>query len=203
MKIEKSKVFNDVIIFTPDIFKDERGIFFEAYNVEKYFNTCVETDIDFAVKGNGEINSWVLPQTNVSISDKNVFRGLHYQKRTHAQGKLAQVIKGYALDITVDLRVESSTYSQFDIIKLDDKERKQLYIPPGFAHGFLSMKPNTTFHYHCTNYYHKESEMTLSIFDNEELINRLKGKIRGEFILSEKDLKGFTLRELENNGDLF
>jgi dTDP-4-dehydrorhamnose 3,5-epimerase len=127
---------------TPKLFHDERGFFFESYS-QKVF------------KENG-INA-VFIQDNQSFSKKNVLRGLHYQTGDFAQGKLVRVIKGKVLDVAVDLRKGSPTYGKHEAVILDDVKCNMLYVPEGFAHGFLAME-ETILVYKCTNIYNKGSE---------------------------------------------
>jgi dTDP-4-dehydrorhamnose 3,5-epimerase len=108
-------------------------------------------------------------QDNVSISKKNVLRGLHFQKPPKSQGKLVQVIKGSVLDVAVDIRLHSPTYGQHYKVELNDKNRLQLWIPEGFAHGFVALENNTIFSYKCTSAYSKSHEMDLRW--NDPLLN--------------------------------
>ncbi len=97
-------------------------------------------------------------QDNQSLSQKNVLRGLHFQKPPYEQGKLVRVIQGAVLDVAVDLRKKSTTYGKYQKIILSGENKKQFWIPPGFAHGFLTLEDDTLFCYKCTNFYNKESE---------------------------------------------
>jgi dTDP-4-dehydrorhamnose 3,5-epimerase len=127
---------------TPRLFNDERGFFFESYSQK-------------AFKENG-INVTFI-QDNQSYSKKNVLRGLHFQTGDFAQGKLVRVIKGKALDVAVDLRKDSPTYGKYDSVILDDIKCNMLYVPEGFAHGFLALE-ETILIYKCTNLYNKSAE---------------------------------------------
>ena len=127
MKIIKTK-FKGVFVIIPKIFKDDRGLFMESYNKEKY----KFLEINFV-------------QDNLSQSKSNVLRGLHFQKPPYAQDKLVSVIKGAVLDVIVDLRKKQLTYGKHFAIKLTAKNKKQLFVPKGFAHGFISLKKNTIF----------------------------------------------------------
>lgn len=142
MEIEKTTI-DGLLIIRPRVFPDERGYFFEAYNEKK-------------LKEQGFDQHFV--QDNISKSSKNVLRGLHFQNPPHAQGKLVQVIRGAVLDIAVDIRKSSPTYGEHFAIKLSDKNNLLFFIPPGFAHGFLTLEDNTIFSYKCTALYNKESE---------------------------------------------
>ena len=141
-------------VITPKVFEDERGYFFESFN-QKTFETETGIKINFV-------------QDNQSKSSKGVLRGLHFQKNEHAQAKLVQVIKGKVLDVCVDIRKESPTFGKHFSLILDDIDRKQLYIPRGFAHGFVVLEDNTIFCYKCDNFYNKEAESGI-IFNDEDL----------------------------------
>ncbi|MEQ8624771.1 MAG: dTDP-4-dehydrorhamnose 3,5-epimerase [Vicingaceae bacterium] len=142
MEVEKTTI-DGLLIIRPRVFPDERGYFFEAYNEKK-------------LKEQGFDQHFV--QDNISKSSKNVLRGLHFQNPPHAQGKLVQVIRGAVLDIAVDIRKSSPTYGEHFAIELSDKNNLLFFIPPGFAHGFLTLEDNTIFSYKCTALYNKESE---------------------------------------------
>jgi dTDP-4-dehydrorhamnose 3,5-epimerase len=138
----RESFIKDLIEITPKLFHDERGFFFESYSQAMF-------------KSNGISATFV--QDNQSYSKKNVLRGLHYQTGAFAQGKLVRVIKGKALDVAVDLRKDSPTYGKYDSVVLDDVKCNMLYIPEGFAHGFLALE-ETVLIYKCTNVYNKGSE---------------------------------------------
>lgn len=137
----------DLLLIEPRIFNDNRGFFFESFNEEKYKEVLGE-NIRFV-------------QDNVSSSKKNVLRGLHFQSPPFAQGKLVSVLAGSVLDVAVDLRKDSPTYGKHQSIILSAENLQQFWIPPGFAHGFLSLEENTVFSYKCTNYYSPNHENTL------------------------------------------
>ena len=141
-------------VITPKVFEDERGYFFESFN-QKTFETETGIKINFV-------------QDNQSKSSKGVLRGLHFQKNEHAQAKLVQVIKGKVLDVCVDIRKESPTFGKHFSLILDDIDRKQLYIPRGFAHGFVVLEDDTIFCYKCDNFYNKEAESGI-LFNDEDL----------------------------------
>lgn len=142
MEIVKYDIEGPLLI-KPRIFKDERGYFFESYNETSYVNSGL---------------SFKFVQDNESCSSKNVLRGLHFQNPPFAQGKLVRVIKGSVIDIAVDIRKESPTYGKHIKVELSEENKYQFWIPPGFAHGFLSLSDETIFTYKCTNVYNKESE---------------------------------------------
>tara|TARA_Y100000310_G_scaffold329947_1_gene400688 strand:- start:12287 stop:12844 length:558 start_codon:yes stop_codon:yes gene_type:complete len=173
-----------LIVIEPKIFGDSRGYFFESYHKK-----------EFSEAG---INSHFV-QDNQSLSSKGVLRGLHFQKKPYAQGKLITVIKGEILDVVVDLRKSSKTYKDWFSIKLNDKNKKFLWIPEGFAHGFLTLKDNTIFNYKCTNYYHSESESGVVWDDYDLNINWEfdENLNKNDLIISEKDM---ALPSLENLG---
>ena len=143
MKIESIHI-EGLLVITPTIFKDDRGYFFESFN-HKVFENHTSSSINFV-------------QDNQSKSDKNVLRGLHFQNPPHDQGKLVRVIAGSVLDIAVDIRKNSPTYGEHFKIILDTHKHEMLWIPSGFAHGFMSLEDDTIFSYKCTNYYQKDSE---------------------------------------------
>lgn len=134
---------SDLFIIQPKVFEDERGYFFESYN-------------NFSFKQHHITAEFV--QDNQSLSQKNVLRGLHFQNPPYAQGKLVRVITGSALDVAVDIRKDSPTYGSYFSIVLDSSKKNMLWIPPGFAHGFLTLEDDTIFAYKCTNIYNKNSE---------------------------------------------
>ena len=170
--IFKESKLKGLFIIEPTIFKDDRGYFFESFNKKKFeLNTVIS--VNFV-------------QDNESKSQKNVLRGLHFQNTPFAQGKLVRVIQGSVLDVAVDLRKNSKTYGHHikEIISAENK--RMMYIPEGFAHGFLTLENNTIFSYKCTNYYHKDSEDC--ILYNDPVLN-IDWNIESP-ILSEKDKLG-------------
>ncbi len=144
MILEKTDI-NDVILLTPKVYYDTRGYFMESYN-QKNIETLIKDRF---------------VQDNESVSHKNVLRGLHFQLPPHAQSKLIRVIKGSILDVAVDLRKDSSTYGKHYKHVLSGENKKQLYIPAGFAHGFLSLEDDTILNYKCSDYYDAKSEAIL------------------------------------------
>ena len=166
-------------IIEPKLFEDDRGYFFESFNQTK-FNSLIGKDIRFI-------------QDNESFSSRGVLRGLHYQIGEHAQAKLVRVIKGNVLDVAVDLRKGSETFGEHIAIELNEENKKQLFIPRGFAHGFVVLSKTSIFSYKCDNYYNKESEGGIIYNDRDLNIDwKLNEK---EFIVSEKDLQLPTLKE--------
>lgn len=155
MEIVPTKI-PDVLIIKPQVFTDERGYFFESYNREKFIAAGI--DVNFV-------------QDNESKSMKGVLRGLHFQKPPFAQGKLVRVMRGAVLDVAVDLRADSPWYGKWAAIELTEHNKWMYWIPPGFAHGFLTLEDNTVFFYKCTNVYNKESEGSVRWNDPDLNIN--------------------------------
>ncbi len=160
-------------IIEPNVFEDKRGYFFESFNQDR-FNKLIGTQINFV-------------QDNESASTKGVLRGLHYQTGRYAQAKLVRVIKGAVLDVVVDLREGSKTYGQQFSIELSESNKKQLFVPRGFAHGFIVLSDTAIFSYKCDNYYNKASEG--GIIYNDETLNIDWQLSEDKFIISEKDLE--------------
>lgn len=165
----------EVIAFEPRYFGDERGGFFESFN-QQQFESAVGHPVPFV-------------QDNHSLSSKGVLRGLHYQIK-QAQGKLVRVVRGEVFDVAVDLRRGSPTFKQWVGMHLSADNRKQLWIPPGFAHGFLVLSEQAEFLYKTTSYYAPEHERCL-IWDDQEV--SIAWPSVGEMILSAKDLNGCQL----------
>ena len=146
MKVTSLKI-PDVKLIEPDVFEDERGFFYESFNQQK-FNEAIGQDITFV-------------QDNHSKSTKGVLRGLHYQEKPFEQGKLVRVISGEVFDVAVDIRKDSPTYGQWLSEILSAENKKQLWIPEGFAHGFLTLSKVCEFLYKTTNFYSKEHEKNI------------------------------------------
>jgi len=170
MTIEKTSLKGCFIIL-PKVYSDERGSFFESFN-HKLFENIVGKAVNFV-------------QDNQSVSSKGVLRGLHFQKGEYAQAKLVRVVKGSVLDVCVDIRPNSESFGKHFSILLDDIENKQLFIPKGFAHGFLALENNTIFSYKCDNYYNKASEG--GIIYNDKTLNIDWGLPEDELLLAPKD----------------
>lgn len=175
MKIEKTN-FKDLLIIQPQVFQDERGYFFETFN-ESRFRVQTGFNITFV-------------QDNQSMSAKGVLRGLHLQTPPKSQAKLIQVIQGAILDVVVDLRTTQPTFGQVFKIILSSENKSQLYIPEGFAHGFLSLENETIISYKCTNYYSAENEC--SILWNDPDLNIDWGVENP--IISQKDQNGIPFK---------
>ena len=159
-------------ILEPKIFEDHRGYFFESFN-QNQFNSLTNTNTRFV-------------QDNESFSTKGVLRGLHYQTGEHAQAKLVRVIQGRVLDVAVDLRAGSPTFSQYVAVELTETNKKQLFIPRGFAHGFVVLSDTAIFSYKCDNFYNKESEG--GIIYNDPTLSIDWQLAESSLIVSEKDL---------------
>lgn len=140
----------------PRVFGDDRGYFYESYNKQAFQAAGIEPEF---------------VQDNQSFSSKGVLRGLHFQNPPYAQGKLVRVIQGAVLDVAVDIRKNSPTYGQHHAVKLTGENKKMFWIPPGFAHGFLTLENDTIFAYKCTELYNKESEGAILWNDPELNIN--------------------------------
>ena len=158
-------------IIEPKIILDERGYFMESFN-EKTFQNGVGQAVHFV-------------QDNQSFSSKGVLRGLHYQTGEHAQAKLVRVLQGEVLDVAVDIRPDSPTFGQYEVVILSGENQKQFFVPRGFAHGFLVLSETATFFYKCDNFYNKESEG--GIIYNDETINIDWQFSLEDLIISEKD----------------
>lgn len=161
----------DVFILKPDVFEDDRGYFFESFN-QKKLNEL------------GILHNFV--QDNESLSGKNVLRGLHFQKPPYEQGKLVRVIKGAVLDVAVDIRKNSPSYGKWISQELTEFNKLIMWIPPGFAHGFLTLENETVFFYKCTGFYNHDSEEIIAWNDPDIGINWDIKKP----ILSERDKNG-------------
>lgn len=152
MKVNKLPLDGCLLIET-DVFPDSRGYFYELFNENRFRDAGINTEF---------------VQDNLSMSKKNVLRGLHFQLPPHEQGKLVRVISGSVLDVMVDIRPESPTYGKNHSVVLSDTNKLMLWIPPGFAHGFLALDDNTIFYYKCTAFYNKQSEKGI-IWNDKEL----------------------------------
>ncbi len=167
-------------IIEPRVFNDDRGYFFESYNKES-FNSAVGTNVNFV-------------QDNESFSTKGVLRGLHFQKGDYAQAKLVRVTQGKVLDVAVDIRPDSETFLQVETVLLSSDNKKQLFVPRGFAHGFIVLSDTVVFNYKCDNFYNKEAEG--GIIYNDSTLNIDWMLDSHQFLVSEKDLILPTVKEL-------
>ncbi len=178
MKLEKTSL-KDCFVLEPVIHPDTRGSFYESYNQRK-FNELTLTNFNFV-------------QDNVTSSKKNVLRGLHYQKN-HPQAKLVSVIVGEIFDVAVDLRKSSETFGKWFGTKLSAENRKQIWVPKGFAHGFLAVSDVALVQYKTTDFYHPEDEKSILWNDPDLKIN---WPVQGELILSEKDRAAAVFKNSE------
>ena len=169
----------DVLIIEPKVFGDERGFFYESFNAQAF------------AEATGRVVQFV--QDNHSRSAKGVLRGLHYQIE-HTQGKLVRVTEGEVLDVAVDIRRSSPTFGQWTSVRLSGQNHRQLWIPPGFAHGFVVLSESADFLYKTTDYYAPSAERCIR-WDDPELA--IDWELQGAPILSAKDQAGSALREAD------
>lgn len=170
MNVIETKL-KDCFIIEPKVHKDSRGYFFETFNL-KTFHDKIGFNVNFV-------------QDNETYSSKGVLRGLHFQKGKYAQAKLVRVIKGSVLDVAVDLRPTSPTFGQHETVELTGDNKKQFFVPRGFAHGFVVLSETALFAYKCDNFYNKESEGGIIYNDNDLNINWQLSD--DQLLLSDKD----------------
>jgi len=170
-----------LLVFEPRVFSDERGVFFESFNEARFREAT------------GFTGSFV--QDNHSISRKGVLRGLHYQEPPHAQGKLVRVVAGAAFDVAVDIREGSPSFGKWAGVELSARNRKQFWIPAGFAHGFLALEDGTEFLYKTTDFWHATSERSIR-WDDPEI--GVQWPLDGVPVLSAKDAAAPRLRVATN-----
>ncbi|MDH4061644.1 MAG: dTDP-4-dehydrorhamnose 3,5-epimerase [Aquincola sp.] len=170
-----------VLILEPKVFGDERGFFYESFN-QRAFDAAVGQHVAFV-------------QDNHSSSARGVLRGLHYQLPPHAQGKLVRVVRGSVFDVAVDIRKGSATFGRWAGVMLDAKGHRQMWIPPGFAHGFLALEDDTHFLYKTTDFYAKECER--SIVWNDPAIAIDWPELGAPPVLAAKDAAAPLLRDAE------
>ncbi|MDF7676945.1 dTDP-4-dehydrorhamnose 3,5-epimerase [Neisseriaceae bacterium ESL0693] len=181
--------FKGLLICIPDIFTDHRGWFMESFN-QHVFNEELQK------RG---FEAPVFVQDNHSLSHKGVLRGLHYQIPPHAQGKLVRVIQGKVWDVVVDIRPDSDTFGQWFGIELSADNHKQLWIPPGFAHGFLSLENHTQLLYKTTAHYHPEHEKV--IFWNDPILKiHWPLETINSILQTQKDQSATTFNQLMDTG---
>lgn len=161
----------DCFFIEPKVFGDDRGYFFESFN-KKVFEEKTGLEINFV-------------QDNEAFSNRGVLRGLHFQKGEFAQAKLVRVVKGKVLDVAVDIRPNSATYGKHFSIVLSEENKKQLFVPRGFAHGYAVLEDNTIFTYKCDNFYYPNEEGGIIYNDSNLAIDWKLSK--DEIQLSEKD----------------
>lgn len=174
-----------VVVIEPRVFDDARGYFFESYSKRRFDE--VVRPIEFV-------------QDNESMSTRGVIRGLHFQRPPFSQSKLVRCVRGAVLDVVVDIRRGSPTYGSHVAVELTGENRRQLFVPRGFAHGFAVLSDEAVFQYKCDNYYHPESEGGISIADRSLGIDwRIDP---AEAILSEKDLRNPMFSDFESPFDI-
>jgi len=178
MNITETKL-PGLLLIDPKVFGDERGYFFESYN-EKIFRDA-GLDLHFV-------------QDNESMSGKGVLRGMHFQHPPYAQGKLVRVVRGAVLDVSVDIRRSSSTFGKWLSFELSENNKRMLWIPPGFAHGFLTLEENTLFQYKCTGFYNRQAEGIIRWNDPD--LNIEWGV--DDPVVSEKDSKAPLFKDLKS-----
>ena len=179
MKITKTNI-EGLLLLNPKVFEDERGHFFESFNKEQLKKAGINAEF---------------VQDNESYSKFGVLRGLHFQTKEYAQAKLVRVIKGEVLDVVVDLRDNSANFGQHASFKLSAENKHQLFIPRGFAHGFVTLSANAILQYKCDNYYHKDAEDGLVFNDSILNIDWLLDK--EQFIINERDKNFQTLKQFK------
>ena len=181
MEIKKTEI-EGLIEITPRVFADERGYFYESYSKLEYLKHGI--DFNFI-------------QDNQSMSQKGVLRGLHFQNPPFAQGKLVRVIKGAVIDVAVDLRKGSPTYGKYHKVLLTEENKRLFWVPPGFAHGFLTLEDDTIFAYKVTNIYDKESEGCIKWNDKDLDIDwGIPENLTP--LVSDKDEEGASFAEYES-----
>lgn len=182
MKVMHTEI-EGLVIIEPTVLGDERGYFFESFRENKFLEEVCNTHF---------------VQDNEAKSNYGVLRGLHFQKGKYAQAKLVRVVKGSVLDVAVDLRKNSPTFSKHVAIELNEDNKRQLFVPRGFAHGYVVLNDNTIFNYKCDNYYAPEQEG--GVYWADESLN-IDWKIApSNLIISQKDE---ILPFLEQTSDLF
>lgn len=179
MLVIKSKI-EGLLLLEPVLYGDERGYFMESFS-ERDFEAQTGLKVRFV-------------QDNESCSRKGVLRGLHFQKEPYAQAKLVRVVRGKVLDVAVDIRPESQTFGKYVATELSAENHRQMFIPKGFAHGYVVLEDDTVFQYKCDEYYHPEAEGGIAWNDPQIAINW--GVAENEVILSEKDKHRPLLNEL-------
>lgn len=180
MKVIETEI-PDVLVIEPDVFGDDRGFFFESYNKQK-FEEALGSTVDFV-------------QDNHSLSSRGVLRGLHYQIK-QPQGKLVRVVDGNVFDVAVDIRRSSATYGKWVGVELSAQNKRQLWVPGGFAHGFLVTSERAEFLYKTTDYYAPEFERCIR-WDDRQLA--IEWPVEGEPVVSDKDANGDSFL----NADVF
>jgi dTDP-4-dehydrorhamnose 3,5-epimerase len=180
MKVIQTEI-KEVLVIVPDVFNDERGYFYESFNSKRYLE---QAGLDFN-----------FVQDNISKSKKGTVRGLHYQVGEFAQGKLCKVVLGKVIDVAVDIRFGSPTFGKYVSVELSEENQNQIWLPPGFAHGFSVLSDEAVFMYKCTALYSKKDERAI-IFNDEDL--GIDWQVVNPQV-SEKDLLAKKFKEIEKD----
>ncbi|HGE6932940.1 TPA: dTDP-4-dehydrorhamnose 3,5-epimerase [Enterobacter cloacae] len=181
MKVISTPI-KDLLILEPKVYKDERGFFMESFN-HKEFESLINKQVNFV-------------QDNHSKSVHGVLRGMHFQTAPYAQGKLVRCVLGEIYDVAIDLRRNSPTYKEYYGVILSSENHRQMWIPEGFAHGFIVLSDNAEFLYKTTNYYNPASERCLR-WDDAEI--NIQWPLQEGIVISEKDKNGSAFSSLEND----
>ena len=189
LRSNKGLIMEDLFIIEPNIIQDERGFFMESWN-QKKFDEIIGENIIFR-------------QDNHSRSIYGVLRGLHYQLNPYPQGKLVRCSMGSIFDVAIDIRKESQTYGTWGGIKLSAENKKQLWIPKGFAHGFLTLSEIAEVQYKADSFWNKKYERSIRWNDESLKINWSEETNLKEPLLADKDANAPTLKQAEISGDIF
>ena len=190
LKTNKGKEINELILIKPKVFTDERGFFYESWNKDNFKKILNKSNINFV-------------QDNHSKSSLGVLRGLHYQLNPFAQGKLIRCTKGLIFDVAIDLRKNSLTYKEWASVELDEINKYLLWIPEGFAHGFLTLSSYAEVQYKVTERWIKDSERSILWNDTDLKIDWPLNKIDDAPLISEKDAAGLTIKQAEKLNFVF
>ena len=190
LKTQSDQVIEDVKLIIPEIYRDKRGLFFESWNQNK-FNKLIGKDVNFV-------------QDNHSVSCIGCLRGLHFQLHPSPQGKLVRCINGVIFDIALDIRKSSKTYGRYVSTILNNTNRNLLWIPEGFAHGFLALEEKTEVLYKTTNFWYEDLERSLNWEDKDINIKWPFERIKNfKLNISNKDSAAPLLKDLDIKGELF
>ena len=190
LRNKENQIINGPLEINPKIFKDDRGYFYETWNAKDFENN-ISNNVSFV-------------QDNQSFSEIGTLRGLHYQLNPMAQGKLVRVTRGMVFDVIVDLRQNSKTFKSWTSLILNCKDKNQIWVPKGFAHGFLTMSQEAIVEYKVTNFWEKDLERTIIWNDSSISVEwPILNKNLLEPNLSTKDMNGLTLESLIKKGEVF
>lgn len=184
MRLKQTRL-SDVVIIEADVYEDDRGWFMESFNEARFRDGLTQLSL-------AQPRPFV--QDNHSCSKRGVLRGLHFQRAPHAQGKLVRVTQGAAFDVAVDIRKDSATFGQWVGVELSADNKQMLWIPEGFAHGFVALEDNTHFHYKTTDYYAKDAEGAIHWNDPDIAISWPQIT---PFVVNKKDQDAPRLFEIE------